>query len=79
MTRRTHYQVLGLNRTAAQAQIAAAYRRALFRCHPDLFPNNPEKVADFKAVTAAYRILSNPERRRDYDWWLVHNTHRDAA
>jgi DnaJ-class molecular chaperone len=82
--RRTHYQVLGVSRSAPPSEIAAAYRRALFHCHPDLFPGDATKVAEFKAVTAAFAALKSPDSRRDYDWWLTHQhgqigRSRDAA
>ena len=60
------YKVLGVERTASQAEISKAYRKLARKYHPDL---NKEKGAEakFKKITAAYEVLDNPEKRKKYD------------
>ena len=58
-----HYATLGVPRSASQDEIQRAYRALARRHHPDL---DPEPGADerFRAISEAYRVLSDPERRR---------------
>lgn len=60
------YESLGVARTATQEEIRAAYRRLVKTLHPDL---NPESKDDerFKEVSAAYNLLSDPEKRKRFD------------
>ncbi|PZE74502.1 molecular chaperone DnaJ [Curtobacterium sp. MCBD17_034] len=61
-----HYEVLGVARDAADADIKKAYRRLARELHPDVNPS-PEAAERFKDVTHAYDVLSDPEQRRRYD------------
>jgi DnaJ-class molecular chaperone len=61
------YSVLGVKRDASQAEIKRAYRKLAKEMHPDLNPDKPEVGERFKAVTAAYDLLSDPELRGRYD------------
>ena len=58
------YATLGVAREASQDDIKRAYRKLAKEMHPDLNPDKPEVGERFKQVTAAYDILSDPERRR---------------
>ena len=64
------YSVLGLARTAGDAEIRAAYHALVAKYHPDRYQGNPledlatEKLAE---INRAYEILSDPARRADYD------------
>ena len=61
-----HYQTLGVNRDASADEIKRAYRRLAREMHPDVNPD--PKVQDrFKEVTAAYEVLSDPDKRNSYD------------
>ncbi len=62
-----HYATLGLDRGCTDAQIRAAYRLLAKQHHPDLNGGSREAVAHTQALNAAYEILSDPARRRDYD------------
>ena len=65
-TERDYYLILGVERTASDAQIKRAYRKLAQQWHPDV---NKEAAADerFKEINEAYQVLSDPTRRRTYD------------
>jgi curved DNA-binding protein CbpA len=65
----THYQRLGVPPTAEAADIKAAYRELARRNHPDLASGSGG--SDMAAVNEAWRVLSDPERRRAYDATLA--------
>jgi len=64
---RDFYQVLGVERTANQGQIKSAYRRLAMKHHPDKNPGNEEAAEKFKEVSTAYAVLSDPNKKRQYD------------
>lgn len=61
------YATLGVPRSADEASIKKAYRKLAKELHPDRNKDNPAAADRFKAVTAAYDILSDPNRRGQYD------------
>jgi DnaJ-class molecular chaperone len=67
MATQTPYDVLGVKRDANADDIRKAYRKLAKEFHPDLNPGKPAAEARFKAVTAAYDILSDAEKRGRYD------------
>ncbi len=62
-----YYKVLGVERSASEADIKSAYRKLARKYHPDVNPNNKKAEAQFKDVNEAYQVLSDPEKRRKYD------------
>jgi molecular chaperone DnaJ len=66
-TKRDYYEILGVERKAAAAELKSAYRRVALECHPDRNPNNPQAAERFKEASEAYAVLSDPEKRVRYD------------
>jgi molecular chaperone DnaJ len=67
MAKRDYYEVLGLNRNAAEDDIKRAYRKLALQYHPDKNPGNKEAEESFKEATEAYEILKDPQKRSTYD------------
>jgi DnaJ-class molecular chaperone len=61
------YQILGVSRTATQNDIRKAYRKRAKELHPDLHPGDEQVEAQFKALSAAYHLLNDPEQRARFD------------
>ena len=61
------YQILQIPERATDEMIKTAYRKLAKKYHPDAHPGDKEYEKRFIAVSEAYRILSDPERRRAYD------------
>ena len=62
-----HYTILGLSETATQDDIKSAYRTLAKKWHPDLNKDNPDAEATFKQINEANDILSDPQKRAQYD------------
>src|SRR5215468_10772026 len=67
MSKRDYYEVLGVGRDAAEADIKKAYRRLAMKHHPDRNPGNPESEASFKEAKEAYEVLCDADKRAAYD------------
>lgn len=61
------YVVLGVPKTATQDEIKKTYRKLAKLLHPDLHPDDPGKQGEFQAVSAAYELLGDPEKRKRFD------------
>ena len=62
-----YYQILGVDRKASDKEIKDAYRRLARKHHPDANPGDKGSEERFKEINEAYEVLSNPEKRRQYD------------
>ncbi|MBR3683506.1 MAG: molecular chaperone DnaJ [Lachnospiraceae bacterium] len=65
--KRDYYEVLGVDKNADDATIKKAYRALAKKYHPDANPGDTEAEAKFKEASEAYAILSDPEKKRQYD------------
>lgn len=65
--KRDYYEVLGVERNADDAAIKKAYRVLAKKYHPDMNPGDAEAEKKFKEASEAYAVLSDPEKRRQYD------------
>ena len=66
-TKRDYYEVLGVDRNADDAALKKAYRALAKKYHPDMNPGDKEAEKKFKEASEAYAVLSDAEKRRQYD------------
>ena len=62
-----YYKVLGIDKSANEAEIKKAYRKLARKLHPDLNPDDKEAQAKFQQLNEANAVLSNAENRKKYD------------
>lgn len=62
-----YYKILGVDRNIPQKDVRAAYRKRAKLFHPDLHPNDPKAKAKFQALSEAYDVIGDPEKRKKYD------------
>ena len=65
--KRDYYEVLGVDKNADDAAIKKAYRVLAKKYHPDMNPGDKNAEQKFKEASEAYAVLSDPEKRRQYD------------
>ena len=65
--KRDYYEVLGVDRNDDDATLKKAYRKLAKKYHPDMNPGDKEAEVKFKEATEAYGVLSDPDKRRQYD------------
>ncbi len=66
-SKRDFYEILGVSRDASAEDIKKAYRRLAVKYHPDKNPGDKEAEEKFKEISEAYEILSDPQKRQQYD------------
>ena len=66
-SKRDYYEVLGVKKTATDAEIKRAYRTLAKKYHPDTNPGDASAAEKFKEASEAYAVLSDAEKRKMYD------------
>lgn len=67
MAKRDFYEILGVDKSASAQEIKKAYRKVAIKYHPDKNPDNKEAEEKFKEAAEAYEILSDPQKKQQYD------------
>ena len=62
-----YYKILGVDKTIPQKDVKRAYLKRAKQFHPDLHPDDPKAKAKFQALTEAYDVIGDPEKRKKYD------------
>ncbi len=75
----THYDNLKVTRNAPPEVIRAAYKTLCQQFHPDRHDGHPKATQTFQIINAAYEVLSDPDKRRQHDEWIVKAEAREQA
>ena len=67
MSKRDYYEILGVAKTANEAELKSAFRKLAMGCHPDRHPGDTAAEAKFKELNEAYQVLSDSQKRGAYD------------
>ena len=67
MAKRDYYEILGVDKNASQDDIKKSYRKIAIKYHPDKNPGDKDAEEHFKEAAEAYEVLSNPDKRAQYD------------
>ena len=67
MAKRDFYEVLGVNKNASPNELKSAYRKLAVKYHPDKNPGDKKAEEKFKEASEAYGILSDQEKKQNYD------------
>ncbi|MBN9445593.1 MAG: molecular chaperone DnaJ [Bosea sp.] len=67
MSKRDYYEILGVQKTASDAELKSAFRKLAMQCHPDRHPGDKAAETKFKELNEAYQVLSDGQKRGAYD------------
>ena len=67
MPQKDYYQILGVSSPSTEDEIKRAYRKLALETHPDRNHGSPEAAERFKDISEAYGVLSDPEKKKEYD------------
>jgi molecular chaperone DnaJ len=67
MSKRDYYEILGVSKTASEAELKSAFRKLAMQCHPDRHPGDKAAETKFKELNEAYQALSDGQKRAAYD------------
>lgn len=76
MAAKDYYDILGVNKKSSDEEIKRAYRKMAMKYHPDRNPNKKEAEERFKEINEAYAVLSDKEKRKQYDTFGAEGFHR---
>ena len=65
--KKDYYEVLGIAKEASPEDIKKAYRKLSLQFHPDRNNNSPESTTKFQSISAAYEVIGDEDKRRQYD------------
>ena len=72
-----YYNILGVNKSASQADIKKAFKKLARKYHPDLNPNDDTAKHKFQEINEANEVLSDPEKRKKFDAYGENWKHAD--
>jgi curved DNA-binding protein len=79
MAQTDYYKALGVEKTATADEIKKVFRKLAVKYHPDRNPNDKEAEDKFKEINEAYAVLSDPEKRKQYDTFGSNDFHRQYS
>lgn len=68
---KNYYDILGLEKTCSVEKLKSTYRKLAMQYHPDKNPDKPEYQEKFKEIAEAYGVLSDPQKRQEYDRFIA--------